>query len=86
MGRLLSMSGVTAKVVAPARGEAEASEPAPIGTHDHDVFQANQIGGARQSGRSPHMNEPDFTSPARLYFARMTPLGDALLSISSKPA
>jgi hypothetical protein len=32
------------------------------------------------------MNEPDFTSPARRYFARMTPLGDALLSISWKPA
>ena len=105
MGRLLSMSVVTAKVVAPGSEEAKASEPAPIRrrfrsgklraqkllrrAHDHDAFQASQFGAARQSAGSPggvYKNEPDFTSPARRYFARITPLGDALLSTSSKPA
>jgi hypothetical protein len=66
LGRLLSMSVVTAKVVAPGSEEARASEPAPIRrrvrsgklraqkllrrAHDHDAFQASQIGAARQSG------------------------------------
>ena len=102
MGRLLSMSVVTAKVVAPGSEEVKASEPAPIRrarraqnlrdqkllrrTHDHDGFQASQIGAARQRAAALYTNEPDFTSPARRYFARITPLGDALFSTSSKPA
>jgi hypothetical protein len=30
--------------------------------------------------------DPNLTSPARLYFATITPLGEALLSRSAKPA
>src|SRR5215475_499436 len=33
-----------------------------------------------------YRNEPDFTSPARRYFAMITPLGETVLSTRSNPA
>ena len=73
-----------------AKGDIEVRRASGTGSGGPDASDGvERPGWALLKRPIPHAGrgtDPDLTSPARRYLAMITPLGDTLLSMSSKPA